>query len=405
MTRPVAVLVAVVAAAAWVVVAWLLLPSVVPDGLQLPPVDVDAVFGAEVVDRAEDYERLYLVLWPLSVVALLATLWLYAKRGAAFARESAGGPIATGMLLGMLGLACVWLSQLPFDLVSFWWARRHDLFEGGYLEWAFGSYFELGATFLWICLAILIVMGLARWLGDRWWLPAAVAVAAIGALLTFASPYLIELDTEPLSAELRSTAETFERRQGVDGITYREEVVSDQTPLANAYAIGFGPSKLVVLWDTLLDGRFSDGAVDVVLAHEIGHHSGKHLLKGIAWFALFALPCAWVLMRLTRRRGGMARAEAVPLALLVVAVLQLALAPAQAWVSRRMEAEADWKALQTTRDPRGARELFVGFASTSLGDPSPPAWSQAFLGSHPTLEDRVAMADAWAARTSGADAP
>jgi STE24 endopeptidase len=95
----------------------------------------------------------------------------------------------------------------------------------------------------------------------------------------------------------------------------------------------------------------------------------------------------------------------VPLALLVVAVLQLALAPAQAWVSRRMEAEADWKALQTTRDPRGARELFVGFASTSLGDPSPPAWSQAFLGSHPTLEDRVAMADAWAARTSGADAP
>ena len=80
-------------------------------------------------------------------------------------------------------------------------------------------------------------------------------------------------------------------------------------------------------------------------------------------------------MRVTRRRGGMGEAAAVPLALLVVAVLQLALAPAQAWISRRMEAEADWKALQTTRDPAAARGLFVGFAKTSLANPDPPAWA------------------------------
>jgi STE24 endopeptidase len=103
-------------------------------------------------------------------------------------------------------------------------------------------------------------------------------------------------------------------------------------------------------------------------------------------------------MRLTRSRGGMARPEAVPLALLVVAVVQLVLAPPSSWVSRRMEAEADWKALESTRQPEGARDLFVGFADTSLGDPDPPAWLQAFLGSHPTLEERVAMTEAWAAR-------
>jgi Zn-dependent protease with chaperone function len=383
--------------AAWALAAWLLLPSVVPDGLDLPAVDVDGVFGRQVVDDAEDFERLFLVLWPLSQAALLGTLWLYARRGARYARESAGGPIATGMLLAMLGLAFAWLSQLPFDLVSFWWLRRHDLYRLGYFEWAFGSYAALGATFLTACLAVLIVMGFAGRLGDRWWLPAAAVIAGIAAIYTFASPYLVT-DAKPLDPRLRETAERYEESQGVDGIRFEVERVSDQTPLANAYAVGVGPSRRVVLWDTLLDGRFSTGAVDVVLAHEIGHHSSYHLWKGTAWFALFALPGAYVLMRVTRRRGGLARPEAVPLALFAFAVLSLALAPVETWLSRRMEVEADWKALQTTHDPRGARQLFTGFARTSLGDPDPPAWSQWIFGTHPTLAERVAMARAWAAR-------
>jgi STE24 endopeptidase len=60
-----------------------------------------------------------------------------------------------------------------------------------------------------------------------------------------------------------------------------------------------------------------------------------------------------------------------------------------------MESEADWKALQTTRDPAAVRGLFVGFARTSLGDPDPPAWAHILLDSHPTLAQRVAMAEAW----------
>ena len=174
--------------------------------------------------------------------------------------------------------------------------------------------------------------------------------------------------------------------------------MSGTTSQANAYAVGFGPSRRVVLWSTMLDGTFSDAEVRVVLAHEIGHHSSRHIPKGIAWFALFALPGAWVLMRATRRRGGMGEAAAIPLALLVVAALQLALAPAQSWISRRMEAEADWKALQTTRDPAAARGLFVGFSDTSLANPDPPGWAHVLLDSHPTLAQRVAMAEAWKQR-------
>jgi STE24 endopeptidase len=136
----------------------------------------------------------------------------------------------------------------------------------------------------------------------------------------------------------------------------------------------------------------------VVLAHELAHHSQDHLPKGIGWFALFAIPGAWILMRATRGRGGMGAPEAVPLALVVVAVLQLVTAPASMAITRRMEAEADWKALEVTRDPESMEALFVAFSKTSLGDPDPPRWVQLVLGTHPSLEERVAMARAWAER-------
>ncbi len=387
--------VAALAAAAWIASAWLLLRTAVPGGLTLPKLDVGTVFGRDVVREAEHVERLFRVSWVLQQVALLATLWAYARRGPVFVRESAAGPIGTGMLLGMLGLGIVWLVELPFGIVDLWWARRYDLTEAGYLEWAFGDWFTLGAAFLSISLALVIVMLLARWLGERWWIPGAVVFVAIAALFTFGSPYLVTGTTPLDDPALRADAVDYERVQGISGVPVSVEDVSGETSQANAYAIGLGPSRKIVLWSTMVDGTFSDGAVRVVVAHEIAHHSSDHLLKGIAWFALFALPSAWLLMRLTRRRGGIGAPAAIPLALLVVAAVQLALAPAQNWISRRMEAEADWKALQTTRDPRSARGLFVGFGETSLGDPDPPAWAHLLLDTHPSLAQRVAMAQAW----------
>jgi STE24 endopeptidase len=170
------------------------------------------------------------------------------------------------------------------------------------------------------------------------------------------------------------------------------EEVSNDTEQANAYAYGMGPSRRVVLWDTMLLPPFSEDEQKVVLAHELGHHSQRHLPKGLGWFAMFAIPGAWILMRTTRRRGGMGAPEAVPLALLVVAVLQLVTAPAANSISRRMEAEADWKALQVTRDPASLEQLMIGFSRHTLGDSRPrPAGRRSLLGTHPTLADRVAM--------------
>jgi len=378
----------------WVATARLLLEDAVPDSLALPRVDIDATFGAELVEDARRYERFLVIDWIVAQVVLLAVLWVYAKRGVRFIAQSAAGRIGTGMMLGMLGLGIVWLVQLPFGAAALWWERRHDTTEIGYLEWAFGDWLALGASFLAISLALLIVMALAGWLREWWWIPGAGAFVAIAALLTFVSPYLVE--TKPLGdAGLVQAAREYEREQGIGEIPLRVEEVSGDTSDANAYATGLGPTRRVILWDTLIDGRFDDGAERTVIAHEVAHHSSRHLPKSLAWFGMFALPAAWLLMRLTRRRGGMQAPEAVPLALLVVAVIQLVAAPFQSAISRSMEMEADWKALTSTRDPEGARELFVGFAETGLGDPSPPGWQQLLLGTHPTLADRVAMAEAW----------
>jgi STE24 endopeptidase len=385
-------------AAGWVAAAWLLAGSVVPGDLSLPHVDVKATFGAALVSKAERYERFLYVDWALAQIVALATLWIYAKKGTRFIRESAAGPIGTGMLLGMLGLAIVWLTQLPFSVAALWWDRRHDVSEVGYFEAIFGGWLELGGTFVAVCVALLVVMALARWLGSWWWIPGAAVFAAIAALLIFVTPYLTE-GLEPVKDErLQQTYARFEKAQGVDGIPLRIENVSGDTSQANAYAFGMGPSARIVLWDTLLDGRFSNREVDVVLAHELGHHSSNHIPEALAWFGLFALPGAFVLMLATRRRGGMGEPAAVPLALLVSAIFSLVVLPAQNLVSRSMEAEADWKALQTTRDPAAARGLFEEFSTTSLGDPSPPTWAYLMLQTHPTLAQRVAMANAWQAR-------
>ena len=172
------------------------------------------------------------------------------------------------------------------------------------------------------------------------------------------------------------------------------QTVSTFTSQANAFTVGFGPSTHVVLWDTLLDGRFSRAEIDVVIAHELGHVASRHIIKAIGWSALVALPTLYLLELATRRRGGIADPANVPLALLVLFVGLLALTPIQNAVSRRDEAEADWHALNAARDPAAQSALFEEFARTSLEEPDPPVLDYLWLENHPTLMQRIAMAQA-----------
>src|SRR4029453_19659812 len=106
----------------------------------------------------------------LSVAVLVVVLVLYARRGARLTRESAAGRVGTGMLLGMLGFAIVWIAELPFGLAEVWWERRHDVSHVGYFDWAVSSWLGLGGVFLFVCAAIGIVMALAGPLRQRWWI-------------------------------------------------------------------------------------------------------------------------------------------------------------------------------------------------------------------------------------------
>jgi STE24 endopeptidase len=242
-------------------------------------------------------------------------------------------------------------------------------------------------------------MAIAGKLPNGWWLPGAVVFVAIATGFQLVLPYLVTAGTHPLrDPELVAAVRKDEQAQGLGHIPIRVEDVSDTTSEANAFAVGIGPTRRVVLWNTLLDGDYTHAEVNAVLAHELGHHSSYHLPKGLAWYALFALPGTFLIALATRRRGGMARAEAVPLGLFGVVVLQLAAVPVQNVISRRMEAEADWKSLQTTHNPTAMKSLFVRFGEDDLADPDPPTWAYVLLENHPTLAQRVAMAEAWAAR-------
>jgi STE24 endopeptidase len=389
-----------VLAAVWMVSAYLLWETTVPSSLHLPHVATAATFPRAVLHRADAYDHVASLLGVLGLLLSVAVFAVYSRVGPGFVRESAAGPLGTGMLLGMLGFGLLWLAEVPFTLLSIWWDRRHGVSHESYWKAVLGGWLVLGLAFVLLCVALLIVMGLARLVGDRWWLLAAPVFVGLVALFAFATPYLEP--THPIEEpRLAEAVAALERRAHTGHVPVRIEDVSGSAP--NAVTEGIGPSRRVVLWDTLLDGRFTPGEVKVVIAHELGHAKREHILKSIAWYALFAFPGAWIISRVTRRRGGMGEPAAVPLALLTLVVLELLALPLQNAITRHMEAEADWRALQTTHDPKDAESLFEKFVPTTLEDPAPPTWEYLLGENHPTIDQRIAMARAWKARYATSD--
>lgn len=382
-------------AAGWGLAAWALWQTEVPSGLDLPDVSASEILTRGQLDEVRSYELFLRISFLLSLVVVVGVFALYARYGVRFVRESAAGRIGTGMLLGMIGFALLWLAQVPFGLATLWWERRHDVSEQGYGDWLFVNWFALGGEFLFVCLALLIVMGLAGPLPRAWWIPGGAVFVGLALLFTFISPYLLPAQVD---APRRVEAETqrLAEEQGVGDLEVRVADV-DAYEGPNAAAAGLGPTRRVVVWDTLLES-FGEDEVRVVLAHEVGHHAHDHLWKSVGWYALFAFPGALLIALATRPWGGMREPTAVPVALLVFVVLQIVAMPAQNAIVRNLETEADWAALETTEDPEAARDLFAGFSEQGLIDPSPPTWAYVLMETHPTMAQRIAMAEAWQAR-------
>jgi STE24 endopeptidase len=398
--RALAALAALLAACAWAWCAHELWGTIVPAGLHLPHVDVDRFFSASLLHRSSSFERFLDVDGLLQMLAPVAVLAVYARRGQSLMRESAAGRIGTGILLALLGLALVWVSEVPFELAALWWERSHHVVHEGYIAGLLGSFLGLGVSFAWIALAVALAMALAGKMRRWWWAVAAPLFAALALLSAFLAPYLITKTRQLHDPALVAEARTLEAREGVTGTPVLVQNLSRTRTEVNAETAGIGPSQRVVLWSTLLDGRFSRAEIGVVMSHEFGHVARAHVLEEVGWLALLLIPGTALVALATRRRGGLGRPEAVPVALLVFVILELVTLPFFTLVSRRYEVEADWSSLQATHEPAATRQVFELLASTNLSDPDPPAWAYLLYAQTPTLAQRIAMTEAWEQRAS-----
>src|SRR5437867_12046767 len=280
---------------AWLGAAYLLWRTSVPASLDVSGLDPHRYFSSAELTRAARFERFEYVLWALQVMATIVALAVLSRRSPRLVRTLGLGRVGSGVIVGMLMLVTLWFVQLPFGFLSQWWDARHGLAPHDYFAWILAPWAVLSSEALSALATIAIVMGLAGKLGDRWWIAGAPAFTAIVFVFAFAGGYVAAPGTHRLhDPVLRTTVQTLERREHVSGTPVTVQKVSAYTNEANAFSTGFGPSTHVVLWDTLLDERFTHGEVRFVLAHELGHIAHKHVLKAVGWFALFAFPLAWL---------------------------------------------------------------------------------------------------------------
>jgi Zn-dependent protease with chaperone function len=387
--------------AAWLVAASLLWRTRVPADLHLAKLDPGDFFSARELDRHERYEGVLRWLFFPAVLVQAAALVGFVLSAPRLVRRLGAHEVLGGALLAAAIVICLWLARLPVGLVAHWWRRRYGVARQDYLEWLLDPWLGLAAEAAVTSGVVAVAMVLAARLGPRWWIAAAPLFAAGAAAVVLAQPLLLEprvepLHDPPLEAEIRQLAE----RTGVGSVDVVVRDAASRTRAGNAEVYGFGPTRRVVLWDTVLDGGFTPGEIRVLVAHELGHVARHHVWKGLGWVALLALPVTFLVARAARLRGGLERAEAVPVALLAVFCLELAVLPATNAVSRRYEAEADWVALEATRDPAASRALTLRLTRLSLADPDPPTWAYILWRTHPTAMQRIAMAEAWEARNT-----
>ncbi len=393
-----------VAAGTGAFAAALLWQTAVPD-LDLPRVDPHTYFEQGELERIERFRTVTRGLWAawiaLELVVLAALVWK-ARTLAAQVKRFARGRVRTGVGVGLIAVLAVWGARLPVAGVWHWWERRYGLSRQSYPAWLGDQAISAGVRAALVSLAVAGAIALAVRLGPRWWVAGAPALVAVAILFVLAQPLVIQplfnrfepLADRSLAARIETTAD----RMGVDLERVDVADASRRTTAGNAYVAGIGPTRRVVLYDTILDGRFRDDEVVAISAHELAHVARRHLWKGLAWFALLAVPGLYLIARVTEPRGGLRDPALVPLALLFALALFLATLPLQNAVSRRYEAEADWLALEATGDAAAAVELDRRLVRSSLGDPDPPAWTKLFLATHPSALDRIAMAEAFRAR-------
>ncbi|MFI5896007.1 M48 family metallopeptidase [Actinoplanes sp. NPDC051513] len=381
-----------------------------------PRADQLAALGSLPADKVERGRQFHSDLRPGSygamaiglLVALVLGLtplgaWLVTQAG----RPFGGNWVAQAVLGGLVVVLVGEVVTLPFAAwrhiivvrygisTQSWGAWTVDLLKG----FAVGA--VIGAVAL---LGFYTITHLApRW----WWAFGAVGAAALVVLLSFVLPVVVEpvfnkftpMADGPLRVSLLELAER-------DGVPVRDVLVADasrRTRAVNAYVSGLGPTRRIVVYDTMLTEATPDEVVSVV-AHELGHAKDNDVLIGtvlgafgaaVAVIALFLLGSWGGLLRLAGI-DSIGSPRGIGLMLAVVTVVGLLAGPAQAYVSRTIEARADAHALALTGDPATFEAMQRRLGTVNLSDPDPPTWEYVISASHPSTVERMAAARAYA---------
>jgi len=243
---------------------------------------------------------------------------------------------------------------------------------------------------------------------QHWWLISwamfmglFVILAQVAPLILFPIFYKFEpLENEDLKQRLVRLSESAGTK--VRGI-YKWHL-SEKSRKANAALTGLGATRRIILADTLLD-HYSPEEIEAVLAHELGHHVHKHILKSIfvqAGIMLFGFWAANYVLHLSIERWAMfdtlSDFSNLPLLVLVSTMLSIVLMPAMNAYSRFNERQADRYAFRTIRSVQPFISSMNKLAAQNLAERTPARWIEWLFHSHPAISRRVAAAEAWKMR-------
>jgi STE24 endopeptidase len=289
------------------------------------------------------------------------------------------------IVLGLLTLVRLPIAHWRDDVREHRWGLSTQSLGGWLADVAKG--FAVSALLATILLFGLV--GLARWT-DAWPLVAAPLAAAFVVFFTFVAPVVLEpifnrfkpLENDELAADLRALSERA-------GVPIRDVLVADasrRTTKSNAYVSGFGATRRVVLFDTLLE-HAKPTELRAVLAHELAHR--KH--GDVAMFsAIFVVAALGLVARLWAVLGeDAADPRSIPLAMLVVTLATPLVYAFLAAIARRAEYRADRFALAVTRDLGALESAFAGLVDANVADLEPPRVVYYLKYTHPTVLERL----------------